>query len=96
MYFAKSTFLTPYNQLQRQLGRVGQNMHFSLKPAFDDPSNKELLATLQQLGSTKLTGDHNTISHHSKVVCRPRGTDKLRGRVVLVDEHRTSRVSSGQ
>ncbi|KAJ9531421.1 hypothetical protein QJQ45_006873 [Haematococcus lacustris] len=29
-----------------------------------------------------------------KVVCRPRGTDQQRGRVVLVDEHRTSRVSS--
>ncbi|KAJ9519707.1 hypothetical protein QJQ45_013336 [Haematococcus lacustris] len=29
-----------------------------------------------------------------KVVCWPRGTDQQRGRVVLVDEHRTSRVSS--
>ncbi|KAJ9509862.1 hypothetical protein QJQ45_011541 [Haematococcus lacustris] len=29
-----------------------------------------------------------------KVVCRPRGAGQLRGRVVLVDEHRTSRVSS--
>ncbi|KAJ9513334.1 hypothetical protein QJQ45_001363 [Haematococcus lacustris] len=29
-----------------------------------------------------------------KVVCRTRGTDQLRGRVVLVDEHRTTRVSS--
>ncbi|KAJ9509537.1 hypothetical protein QJQ45_002001 [Haematococcus lacustris] len=29
-----------------------------------------------------------------KVVCRTRGTDQRRGRVVLVDEHRTSRVSS--
>ncbi|KAJ9521916.1 hypothetical protein QJQ45_024786 [Haematococcus lacustris] len=29
-----------------------------------------------------------------KVVCRIRGTDQLRGRVVLVDEHRTTRVSS--
>ncbi|KAJ9509417.1 hypothetical protein QJQ45_001877 [Haematococcus lacustris] len=29
-----------------------------------------------------------------KVVGRPRGTDQRRGRVVLVDEHRTSRVSS--
>ncbi|KAJ9506157.1 hypothetical protein QJQ45_002434 [Haematococcus lacustris] len=29
-----------------------------------------------------------------KVVCRPRGTDQRQGRVVLVDEHRTSRVSS--
>ncbi|KAJ9531297.1 hypothetical protein QJQ45_006742 [Haematococcus lacustris] len=27
-------------------------------------------------------------------VCRPRGTDQRRGRMVLVDEHRTSRVSS--
>ncbi|KAJ9533210.1 hypothetical protein QJQ45_018318 [Haematococcus lacustris] len=29
-----------------------------------------------------------------KVVCRPRGAGQRRGRVVLVDEHRTSRVSS--
>ncbi|KAJ9507381.1 hypothetical protein QJQ45_006375 [Haematococcus lacustris] len=29
-----------------------------------------------------------------KVVCRPRGTDQRRSRVVLVDEHRTTRVSS--
>ncbi|KAJ9525540.1 hypothetical protein QJQ45_003087 [Haematococcus lacustris] len=29
-----------------------------------------------------------------KVLCRPRGSNKLRGRVVLVDEHRTTRVSS--
>ncbi|KAJ9513574.1 hypothetical protein QJQ45_006114 [Haematococcus lacustris] len=29
-----------------------------------------------------------------KEVCRPRGTDQLRGRVVLVDEHRTTQVSS--
>ncbi|KAJ9514300.1 hypothetical protein QJQ45_012309 [Haematococcus lacustris] len=65
MYFANSTFLTPYNQLQRRLGRARQNKHFSLEPAFDDPSNQELLAKLQQLGSTQLTGDHNTITHHS-------------------------------
>ncbi|KAJ9533483.1 hypothetical protein QJQ45_026525 [Haematococcus lacustris] len=55
-----TTFLTPYNQLQRRLGRARQNKHFILKPAFDDPSNQELLAKLQQLGSTQLTGDHNT------------------------------------
>ncbi|KAJ9531801.1 hypothetical protein QJQ45_021954, partial [Haematococcus lacustris] len=29
-----------------------------------------------------------------KVVCRPRGTDQRRGRVVLVDEHRTTRPSA--
>ncbi|KAJ9527544.1 hypothetical protein QJQ45_025818 [Haematococcus lacustris] len=65
LYFANATFLTPHNQLQRRLGRARQNKHFILKPAFDDPSNQELLAKLQQLGSTQLTGDHNTISHHS-------------------------------
>ncbi|KAJ9514823.1 hypothetical protein QJQ45_028494 [Haematococcus lacustris] len=65
MYFANSAFLTPYNQLQRRLGRARQNKHFCLKPAFDDPSNQELLAKLQQLDSTQLTGDHNTITHHS-------------------------------
>ncbi|KAJ9518964.1 hypothetical protein QJQ45_026193 [Haematococcus lacustris] len=130
-----------------------------IEPAFDDPSNQELLAKLQQLGSVNLTEDHNTISHHSMQlavamqqhysnpgkalelqaatldkgnvadlieeaakqrrllaleeddslqdtvplprrmrhvvhVCRPRGTDQRRGRVVLVDEHRTTRVSS--
>ncbi|KAJ9525760.1 hypothetical protein QJQ45_003414 [Haematococcus lacustris] len=31
-----------------------------------------------------------------KVVCRTRGTDQRRGRVVLVDEHRTTRVSSAE
>ncbi|KAJ9513332.1 hypothetical protein QJQ45_001361 [Haematococcus lacustris] len=65
LYFANSNFLTPYNQLQRRLGRARQKKHFSIKPAFDDPSNQELLAKLQQLGSANFTGDHNTISHHS-------------------------------
>ncbi|KAJ9514019.1 hypothetical protein QJQ45_021094 [Haematococcus lacustris] len=55
LYFANSTFLTPYNQLQRRLGRAGQNKHFSIKLAFDDPSNQELLAKLQQLGSANFT-----------------------------------------
>ncbi|KAJ9513461.1 hypothetical protein QJQ45_006022 [Haematococcus lacustris] len=55
LYFANSTFLTPYNQLQRRLGRAGQKKHFSIKPAFDDPSNQELLAKLQQLGSANFT-----------------------------------------
>ncbi|KAJ9513389.1 hypothetical protein QJQ45_001404 [Haematococcus lacustris] len=33
-------------------------------------------------------------SSRCKVVCRPRDTDQRRGRVVLVDEHRTTGVSS--
>ncbi|KAJ9518623.1 hypothetical protein QJQ45_018682, partial [Haematococcus lacustris] len=64
-YFANSSKLKPYNQLQRRLGRPRQILHYSIKPAFDDPSNQELLAKLQQLGSVNLTGDNNTISHHS-------------------------------
>ncbi|KAJ9525668.1 hypothetical protein QJQ45_003507 [Haematococcus lacustris] len=52
---ANSNFLTPYNQPQRRLGRARQNKHFILKPAFDDPSNQELLAKLQQLGSVNFT-----------------------------------------
>ncbi|KAJ9532151.1 hypothetical protein QJQ45_003947 [Haematococcus lacustris] len=55
LYFANSNFLTPYNQLQRRLGRARQNKHFSIKPAFEDPSNQELLAKLQQLGSANFT-----------------------------------------
>ncbi|KAJ9531267.1 hypothetical protein QJQ45_006730 [Haematococcus lacustris] len=55
MYFANSNFLTPYNQLQRRVGRAQHNKHFILKPAFDDPSNQELLAKLQQLGSANFT-----------------------------------------
>ncbi|KAJ9527755.1 hypothetical protein QJQ45_000318 [Haematococcus lacustris] len=55
LYFANSNFLTPYDQLQRRLGRPRQNLHFSIKPAFDDPSNQELLAKLQQLGSANFT-----------------------------------------
>ncbi|KAJ9508354.1 hypothetical protein QJQ45_011865 [Haematococcus lacustris] len=54
-YFANSNFLTPYDQLQRRLGRPGQNLHYSIKPAFNDPSNQELLAKLQQLGSANFT-----------------------------------------
>ncbi|KAJ9510673.1 hypothetical protein QJQ45_027517 [Haematococcus lacustris] len=37
----------------------------------------------------------SSVNSRVEVVCRPRGPgDQLRGRVVLVDEHRTSRVSS--
>ncbi|GFH16976.1 hypothetical protein HaLaN_13503 [Haematococcus lacustris] len=55
MYFADSNFLTPYNQLQRNLGHKNAHINHILKPAFNDPSNQELLAKLQQLGSTNPT-----------------------------------------
>ncbi|KAJ9532346.1 hypothetical protein QJQ45_010350 [Haematococcus lacustris] len=55
VFMSNSNKLTPYNQLQRRLGRPRQNLHFILKPAIDDPNNQELLAKLQQLGSVNLT-----------------------------------------
>ncbi|KAJ9519558.1 hypothetical protein QJQ45_000639 [Haematococcus lacustris] len=59
IYFANSNFWTPYNQLLNWA-----NILHILKLLFDDPDNQELLAKLQQLGSTNPTGDHNTISAH--------------------------------
>ncbi|KAJ9513596.1 hypothetical protein QJQ45_006107 [Haematococcus lacustris] len=46
------------------------------------------------IGSKGGWGADAVLRASCKVVCRTRGTDQRRGRVVLVDEHRTSRVSS--
>ncbi|KAJ9509479.1 hypothetical protein QJQ45_001928 [Haematococcus lacustris] len=46
------------------------------------------------IGSKGGWGADAVLRASCKVVCRPRGTDQRQGRVVLVDEHRTSRVSS--
>ncbi|KAJ9515465.1 hypothetical protein QJQ45_016452 [Haematococcus lacustris] len=46
------------------------------------------------IGSKGGWGADSVLRACCKVVCRPRGMDQRRGRVVLVDEHRTSRVSS--
>ncbi|KAJ9525575.1 hypothetical protein QJQ45_003306 [Haematococcus lacustris] len=62
MFFANPNFKTCYNQLQR---RHVQHRHPMLMPAFEDPSNQALVAKLQELGSIKLTGFHNTIDAHS-------------------------------
>ncbi|KAJ9532103.1 hypothetical protein QJQ45_003824 [Haematococcus lacustris] len=102
MFFANPNFKTVYNQLQR---RHVRHRHPMLMPAFEDPSNQALLAKLQELGNIHLAGDANTIGAHSMQLAvamqqhysnpgKPRGPDQLRGCVVLVDEHRTSRVSS--
>ncbi|KAJ9528918.1 hypothetical protein QJQ45_000454 [Haematococcus lacustris] len=53
--FANSNDMTPYNQLQRRLVRKGQHREPILKSVFADPSNQELLAKLQQLGSINQT-----------------------------------------
>ncbi|KAJ9529547.1 hypothetical protein QJQ45_013941 [Haematococcus lacustris] len=101
-FFANPNFKTCYNQLQR---RHVKHRNPMLMPAFEDPSNQALLAKLQELGSIKLTGFHNTLDAHSMQLAvamqqhysnpgKPRVVDQDGGRVVLVDEHRTSRVSS--
>ncbi|KAJ9509281.1 hypothetical protein QJQ45_001722 [Haematococcus lacustris] len=61
-FFANPNFKTCYNQLQR---RHVKHRNPMLMPAFEDPSNQALLAKLQELGSTKLTGFHNTLDAHS-------------------------------
>ncbi|KAJ9518122.1 hypothetical protein QJQ45_010044 [Haematococcus lacustris] len=47
---------------------------------------------LVPFGGALLKGPLEVREACRKVVCRPRGTDQRRGRVVLVDEHRTTRV----
>ncbi|KAJ9528554.1 hypothetical protein QJQ45_020472 [Haematococcus lacustris] len=46
------------------------------------------------IGSGGRWGADAVLKACCKVVCRPRGSDQLLARVVLVDEHRTTRVSS--
>ncbi|GFH07477.1 hypothetical protein HaLaN_02282 [Haematococcus lacustris] len=56
---------TVYNQLQRRLVRPKQRRNPMRMPVFEDPSNQELLAKLQELGNINLRGDANTIGAHS-------------------------------
>ncbi|KAJ9519723.1 hypothetical protein QJQ45_013400 [Haematococcus lacustris] len=46
------------------------------------------------IGTAGWWGANAVLRACCKVVCRPRGAGQRRGRVVLVDEHRTTRVSS--
>ncbi|KAJ9507378.1 hypothetical protein QJQ45_006384 [Haematococcus lacustris] len=46
------------------------------------------------IGTRGVWGADAVLRACCKVVCRPRGAGQRRGRVVLVDEHRTTRVSS--
>ncbi|KAJ9517247.1 hypothetical protein QJQ45_009144 [Haematococcus lacustris] len=46
------------------------------------------------IGTAGGWGADAVLRTYRNVVCRPRGTDQLRGMVVLVDEHRTTRVNA--
>ncbi|KAJ9523587.1 hypothetical protein QJQ45_007284 [Haematococcus lacustris] len=100
-FFANPNFLRCYNQLQR---RHVRHRHPMLMPAFEDPSNQALAAKLHELGSIHLA--ERIVKLYAKAARAKlgwsgeeaqlfiRGKDQDWGRVVLVDEHRTSRVSS--
>ncbi|KAJ9518076.1 hypothetical protein QJQ45_009980 [Haematococcus lacustris] len=75
-----------FKKLQEELPEVAMERHGRVKQLvfFGAASN----------GTRGGWGADAVLRACCKVVCRPRGTDQRRGRVVLLDEHRTSRVSS--
>ncbi|KAJ9531113.1 hypothetical protein QJQ45_000888 [Haematococcus lacustris] len=92
MFFANPNFKTCYNQLQRRLleremAQLSMNRHGRAKQLV-------VFFGAATIGTGGGWGADAVLRAYRKVVCRPRGTDQLRGRVVLVDEHRTTRVSS--
>ncbi|KAJ9509975.1 hypothetical protein QJQ45_011425 [Haematococcus lacustris] len=73
--------------LQKDMAEVSMQRHGRAKQLV-------VLLSTASIGTGGGWGADAVLRACCKVVCRPRGTDQLRGRVVLVDEHRTSRVSS--
>ncbi|KAJ9510310.1 hypothetical protein QJQ45_015791 [Haematococcus lacustris] len=78
---------TQRRQLQKDMAEVSMQRHGRAKQLL-------VLLSTASIGTGGGWGADAVLRACCKVVCRPRGTDQLRGRVVLVDEHRTSRVSS--
>ncbi|KAJ9516671.1 hypothetical protein QJQ45_015124 [Haematococcus lacustris] len=76
-----------FNKLEREMAQLSMNRHGRAKQLV-------VFFGAATIGTAGGWGADAVLRACRKVVCRPRGTDQLRGRVVLVDEHRTSRVSS--
>ncbi|KAJ9508385.1 hypothetical protein QJQ45_011914 [Haematococcus lacustris] len=76
-----------FNKLEREMAQLSMNRHGRAKQLV-------VFFGAATIGTGGGWGADAVLRACRKVVCRPRGTDQLRGRVVLVDEHRTSRVSS--
>ncbi|KAJ9518201.1 hypothetical protein QJQ45_010165 [Haematococcus lacustris] len=76
-----------FKQLEEEVAEVSMERHGHAK---------QLVVFLGTagIGSRGGWGADAVLQACCKVVCRPRGTGQRRGRVVLVDEHCTSRVSS--
>ncbi|KAJ9510660.1 hypothetical protein QJQ45_027530 [Haematococcus lacustris] len=76
-----------FNKLEREMAQLSLNRHGRAKQLV-------VFFGAATIGTAGGWGADAVLRACRKVVCRPRGTDQRRGRVVLVDEHRTSRVSS--
>ncbi|KAJ9521348.1 hypothetical protein QJQ45_001281 [Haematococcus lacustris] len=76
-----------FNKLEEDMAELSMKRHGSAKQLV-------VFFGAASIGTAGGWGADAVLRACRKVVCRPRGTDQLRGRVVLVDEHRTTRVSS--
>ncbi|KAJ9533550.1 hypothetical protein QJQ45_026608 [Haematococcus lacustris] len=92
MFFANPNFKTCYNQLQRRL--LEEDMAELSMQRHTRAKQLVVFFGAATIGTGGGWGADAVLRACRKVVCRPRGVGQRRGRVVLVDEHRTSRVSS--
>ncbi|KAJ9524923.1 hypothetical protein QJQ45_005882 [Haematococcus lacustris] len=76
-----------FNKLEKEMAQLSMNRHGRAKQLV-------VFFGAATIGSKGGWGADAVLRACRKVVCGPRGTAQRRGRVVLVDEHRTSRVSS--
>ncbi|KAJ9505122.1 hypothetical protein QJQ45_025421 [Haematococcus lacustris] len=76
-----------FNKLEEQMAELSMKRHGCAKQLV-------VFFGAASIGTRGGWGADAVLRACRKVVCRPRGKDQDGGRVVLVDEHRTSRVSS--
>ncbi|KAJ9514449.1 hypothetical protein QJQ45_016184 [Haematococcus lacustris] len=76
-----------FNKLEKEMAELSMKRHNRAKQLV-------VFFGAASIGTRGGWGADAVLRACRKVVCRPRGKDQDGGRVVLVDEHRTSRVSS--
>ncbi|KAJ9523331.1 hypothetical protein QJQ45_005389 [Haematococcus lacustris] len=76
-----------FNKLEKEMAELSMKRHGCAKQLM-------VFFGAASIGTRGGWGADAVLRACRKVVCRPRGKDQDGGRVVLVDEHRTSRVSS--
>ncbi|KAJ9514133.1 hypothetical protein QJQ45_002234 [Haematococcus lacustris] len=76
-----------FNKLEKEMAELSMKRHNRAKQLV-------VFFGAASIGTRGGWGADAVLRACRKVVCRPRGAGQRRGRVVLVDEHRTSRVSS--